>query len=175
MSNSLTQLAGVLGMMGSSSDGEALNAARLAEKLRLKMDKSWGDLLTPTNSNGGDTMMRAARAEARVAMLTLQLISMQGEIDKLRSGNGHKAKPKTARPRTGGKGKHALDQATEDRLIRELRAPSVVGLCASSVKFYTGWNTPKMSIRNELTRIARRRGFVLHVKTVDGVMFYRFA
>jgi hypothetical protein len=40
-----SQLAKILGMLGSSHDGEVLSAARRVEKLRQKMGKTWGELL----------------------------------------------------------------------------------------------------------------------------------
>jgi hypothetical protein len=41
----LAKLAKILGMLGSAADGEALAAARRAEKLRRQMDISWSALL----------------------------------------------------------------------------------------------------------------------------------
>jgi hypothetical protein len=40
------QLVRLLGMLGSQHDGEVLNAARLAEQLRGRLNRSWSDLLT---------------------------------------------------------------------------------------------------------------------------------
>ena len=47
------KLAAVLSMMGSQHDGEVLNAARLAEKIRRSAGLSWSDLLTgaPTTTD----------------------------------------------------------------------------------------------------------------------------
>jgi hypothetical protein len=41
------RLARVLGMLGSSHDGEALAAARQAERLRAEAGLSWGEILLP--------------------------------------------------------------------------------------------------------------------------------
>lgn len=41
------RLAQVLGMMGSSQPGEALNAARVAAKMQRDSGKTWEQLLTP--------------------------------------------------------------------------------------------------------------------------------
>jgi hypothetical protein len=41
------RLARVLGMLGSSQDGEALAAARQAERLRAEAGLSWGEILLP--------------------------------------------------------------------------------------------------------------------------------
>jgi hypothetical protein len=41
----LAKLAKILGMLGSGADGEALAAAREAEKLRRQMDVQWDKLL----------------------------------------------------------------------------------------------------------------------------------
>lgn len=41
------KLAAVLGMLGSEHDGEALNAARAAEKTRKDMGLKWHQLLAP--------------------------------------------------------------------------------------------------------------------------------
>jgi hypothetical protein len=40
------KIAAVLGMMGSEHDGEALAAARMAERLRLQIGATWSELLT---------------------------------------------------------------------------------------------------------------------------------
>jgi hypothetical protein len=41
------RLAKLLGMLGSSHDGEVLNAARAAEQLRRKANLTWDDILKP--------------------------------------------------------------------------------------------------------------------------------
>src|ERR1700738_2141820 len=41
------RLARVLGMMGSAHDGEALAAARQAERLRAEAGLTWGEILLP--------------------------------------------------------------------------------------------------------------------------------
>jgi hypothetical protein len=40
------KIAQCLAMMGSAHDGEALNAARAAERLRAQLGLQWADLLT---------------------------------------------------------------------------------------------------------------------------------
>jgi hypothetical protein len=42
------RLARILGMMGSDHDGEALAAARLAERLRREADATWSEIIVPT-------------------------------------------------------------------------------------------------------------------------------
>jgi hypothetical protein len=42
------RIAQLLGMLGSSADGEALNAARLAEKARIRLGVTWFELLNVT-------------------------------------------------------------------------------------------------------------------------------
>ena len=44
----MAKLAAVLGMMGSEHDGEALSAARTAERLRRHSGLAWADLLRET-------------------------------------------------------------------------------------------------------------------------------
>ena len=41
------RLAGILGMLGSNHDGEAVAAARAAERLRRELGTTWQDLLVP--------------------------------------------------------------------------------------------------------------------------------
>jgi hypothetical protein len=60
----MTQLARVLAVMGSAHDGEVLKAARLAERTRRTMDKSWVDLLA---GNSSDAEKRAIVAEGRLS------------------------------------------------------------------------------------------------------------
>jgi len=40
------KLAAVLGMLGSAHEGEALAAARMAERMRLELGLSWAELLS---------------------------------------------------------------------------------------------------------------------------------
>jgi hypothetical protein len=43
---SLDHLARVLGMLGSAHDGEVVNAARVAEKMRRELGLQWAEILT---------------------------------------------------------------------------------------------------------------------------------
>ncbi len=61
----LTQLRKLMGMTGSDSDGEALNALRMANRLLKKSDLSWADVLdrcvtaSAVNGSGYTTSTRA--------------------------------------------------------------------------------------------------------------------
>jgi hypothetical protein len=73
------QLARILAMMGSSHDGEVLNAARLAERTRRKMGKSWDELLADRNI--GD-----ASAHHLAATLRTRLDKMRASFDQAMKG-----------------------------------------------------------------------------------------
>lgn len=86
MSDSLSQLAAVLGMMGSKHDGEVLNAARHAERLRGKMDKTWGQLLaSPQVTSDANATARAMRAELRVLELLGRVATLEKQIAELKA------------------------------------------------------------------------------------------
>lgn len=67
MSDSVIQLAKFLGMLGSHHDGEVLNAARIAERLRKQLDKTWVALLTGAQSSSQSNDLRCAEARALAA------------------------------------------------------------------------------------------------------------
>src|SRR3954463_4067248 len=98
MSDNLSRLAAVLGMMGSDHDGETLNAARQAEKMRKASGKTWADLIAGKSSSGSSAeyMMRALRAEGEVIELKAKLRATATEIDRLRASTGA-AQPKPER------------------------------------------------------------------------------
>jgi hypothetical protein len=54
----LQRLARVCGLFGSDHDGEALAAARQAEKIRKKVGLSWEELLVPSTRGHGSTRQR---------------------------------------------------------------------------------------------------------------------
>jgi hypothetical protein len=51
----LQRLARVCGLLGSDHDGEALAAARQAEKIRKKLGLTWEELLVPSPARGRGT------------------------------------------------------------------------------------------------------------------------
>ena len=59
MSDGMTQLIRLLGMLGSQHDGEVLSAARMVERCRKKLNKSWPEIFDDRN--------RASAAEAKIA------------------------------------------------------------------------------------------------------------
>jgi len=87
VSDSVIQLAKFLGMLGSSHDGEVLNAARIAERLRKKLDKSWVALLIGAQSedlSGAEARAltaetRARELESRVAVLERKIAAMHAQ------------------------------------------------------------------------------------------------
>lgn len=66
------KLAAVLGMMGSSHDGEALAAARLAERMRREAGVSWQELLVDTRADATPPVPRKAFADWRQLCARLQ-------------------------------------------------------------------------------------------------------
>jgi hypothetical protein len=86
MNDSLAQLANILGMMGSQHDGEVLNAARLAERLRHKMNQSWWQLLASSrNDDPALWMSRAMAAETRVTALEGDMKLLRAAFDALKA------------------------------------------------------------------------------------------
>lgn len=84
VSDSVIQLAKFLGMLGSNHDGEVLNAARIAERLRKKLDKSWVALLTGAPSELG-AEARAFAAETRVRWLESRVAALERKIATTRT------------------------------------------------------------------------------------------
>jgi hypothetical protein len=86
-SDSVIQLAKFLGMLGSNHDGEVLNAARIAERFRKTLDKTWIALLTGAQSNdlpGAEARVLAAEQyarelESRVAALERKIAAMHAQ------------------------------------------------------------------------------------------------
>jgi len=72
------RLVALLGMMGSSGDGEALNAARLAQKFVVDRKLTWNDVITAQTTaqksaaNPYDEMMRNAQRNAQQSAATHQ-------------------------------------------------------------------------------------------------------
>jgi len=52
-----TKLAKLLGMVGSSADGEALNAARLADRMVRQAGATWFDLLSEDHESSVDDLI----------------------------------------------------------------------------------------------------------------------
>ena len=77
--NDLNRLAQVLGMLGSQHDGEVLNAARQAERIRRSLDRPWSDLVRPRSHL--NTLLEAAEARAKTA--EQDLILARGHIQYL--------------------------------------------------------------------------------------------
>jgi len=73
-------------MLGSNHDGEVLNAARIAERLRKKIDKSWVVLLTGTQSEYLlDAEARAFAAETRARGLESRVAALERKIATMRT------------------------------------------------------------------------------------------
>jgi len=60
------RLAALLGMMGSDHDGEALNAARLADRMVRRMNLSWHELLEPRYEVAAPTARPSAEWRQRI-------------------------------------------------------------------------------------------------------------
>jgi hypothetical protein len=76
----LTLLGKMLGMLGSRGDGEALNAARLANKLVRLSGRTWADFI--------EAFKVAETATAAAAELLAENTAMRAELDELRSTGG---------------------------------------------------------------------------------------
>lgn len=170
MSDGHTRLARVLGMMGSEHDGEALNAARAAEKIRKEMDKSWQSLITggSSSSSTDDSLWRgraflaegrAVIAERRVRELETCLALLEAEMTMLRTG------------RIVGKPEHltefGLTDAAERALVKFLKRYM---RSADAVHEQTGWPRP-MRLTAVLERLAVKHG-LKYSSPMRG--FYRF-
>lgn len=157
MSDGHTRLARVLGMMGSEHDGEALNAARLAEKIRKEMNKSWQSLITGggSSSSTDDSLWRgraflaegrASIAERRVRELETSLVLLEAEMTTLRAG------------RIVGKPEYmtefGLTDAAERALVKFLHNRM---RSADAVHEQTGWPRP-MRLTSVLDRLATKHG-----------------
>lgn len=163
MSDDLTLLSKFLGMMGSQHDGEVLNAARMAEKLRVKMNKSWGQLVTGQSSSGFDgemrMMRRAVNAEMRVAELSRRVSELEATIRSMGTARPDAPRPSSSRRPRRGHDKYALPPEKEADLIRELTSR---WMYSDSIYAYTNW--PRAHLRIVLQRLADRRGYVLMVE-----------
>lgn len=175
-----TQLIAVLGMLGSQFDGEALNAARLAERMRLKMNKTWQQLLSGGSSSSDlGYMTRALRAERMVADLTMRVGSLERELADLRqragsssagSSAGSSSTGSTSRPRaTRGVYKYRLTPEVENDLVD---AMLLAFRAADEIYRITRW--PRAHLRVVLNRIAANRRLNLIVRTRWGNTEYRF-
>lgn len=155
----MTKLVSVLGMMGSEHDGEILNAARFAEKLRRSMDKTWGQLLTgkdDTATKGSEfqMMMRALRAESRVLTLEKRVAELEKQLKAMADA---KASTASSEARAHGD-KYWLDPVKLKLLIdRLLDRPAY----PDDIYAITNW--PRAHLRVVLGRIAKQRGLHLDV------------
>jgi hypothetical protein len=172
MSDSTSQLVAVLGMLGSQFDGECLNAARMAEKMRRKMDKTWQQLLTAGASSPKDELgwlARALRAEKMVSDLTARIGKMEAELAELRKARPSASASSTGpRPRSPGY-KYSLSAETEQILIDKML---LIERSTNEIYYITKW--PRAHLRVVLERIAHRRKLELHVRRRFGSTFYRF-
>jgi hypothetical protein len=106
MSDDVARLAKFLGMMGSDHDGEILNAARMAEKLRKSLNKSWSALLTgasDSKSNSSDFLARM-KAEMQVFNLQQRVAQLEKELATKSAGGygaGAKASAKASSTKSG--------------------------------------------------------------------------
>ncbi len=87
VSDSIIQLAKFLGMLGSNHDGEVLNAARIAERLRKQLDKTWvalligaqSDVLSVAEARALTAERRASELESRVGALQRKIATMSAQ------------------------------------------------------------------------------------------------
>lgn len=158
MSEALTRLSRVLGMMGSQHDGEVLNAARMAEKIRREMDRSWTSLLTGASDQRGSASdhLRAARAEARAMVaerraneLETRVTRLEAELAELRRGA---SSSRQSSARYGSF--HGLSGEAERVLVEGLTERM---RDADWIYLTTGWHRP-MSLPARLKSIARKHG-----------------
>jgi phage tail sheath protein FI len=152
MSDDVSRLAKFLGMMGSAHDGEINNAARMAEKLRKSMNKSWSDLLN--GSGGGSSAMyqtRAVIAEQRVAHLQKRVVELEAQIAAMRA-----ARSSGSTGNAANAGKARLSAEVEEKLIEMLLDNWTA---SEDVRRITQWKTT--NIRKALEGFAKRRGLKL--------------
>lgn len=64
------RLAHILGMLGSAHDGEALAAARMADRMRAAAGLSWGDIVGAGPAEAAPWRRAVARCQARPDPLT---------------------------------------------------------------------------------------------------------
>lgn len=170
MSDTLTRLSRVLGMMGSEHDGEVLNAARMAERLRRELNKSWQSLLTTVSSASNDSGLllralraenRATQAEVRASALEVRVADLEKIIREMRPASSTSSSTGSGRSSGFGRStstadKYRLTSERENELVHEMSE----GWC-SHYKIYqiTGW--PRAHLRVQLGIIARRHGLKL--------------
>jgi len=168
MSDSLEKLAKLLGMMGSAHDGEVANAARLAERHRKEIGKTWGELLTGATSGSSknadfEYMMRALRAEDENFKLRQRLRELEAEQRR-------RADDPTYRPRRAGEpvefNGYILGKDKEDELVSYLLKMTCSTALLRSV---TGW--PRAPFRLILPELARQRGYTCERPSKG---YYRF-
>lgn len=191
MSDSLSRLAKFLGMLGSDHDGEVLNAARMAEKLRKELNKSWDNLVTGKSDSRGSSFedaiwrMRAASAESQLRATQNEMSGMRLKIsmleNKLRAAEAAAAKSSSSYPphhgsrqratRTGSRYNTDLPPNTEADLVERLSRYSF-GISADSIHFITGWERP-MNLRVRLPRIAAKHGLKFEQPSRGRYRFYK--
>ena len=171
MSDDVTRLAKFLGMMGSDHDGEVLNAARMAERHRKAMNKSWLVLLSSTGGNSETDYLRtrANRAEAMVFRLEARVIELERELAAMRTARAGASSPRPGPASSRSSGKYDLPRASEDNLADALFAD-----WRTSDEIYARTRWPRAHLRVVLGRIAKRRRVSLEVRTRFGEMHYRF-
>ena len=176
MSDNLSRLTRVLGMMGSQFDNEVLSAARMAEKIRRDMDKSWAVLLSeqPARDDSGLLLRclraegnlfraegRAIRAETRASALEDRVASLEATIRAMQAANTSKpeadATARRSRPRsTAMPPRYRLDPMVMAELVTALKN----GWC-SSYKVYDITKWPHANLRLRLSQIAEQRDLKL--------------
>ncbi len=125
MSDSVIQLAKFLGMLGSNHDGEVLNAARIAERLRKKLDKTWVALLTGTQSdNLSGAEARALAAETRVHELESHVAALERTRATIRAQ--HAASGSSARSHSRRSDHSPTDSALGQGIRLALRPQGVM-------------------------------------------------
>ena len=167
MSDALTKLSRVLGMMGSEHDGEVLNAARVAERMRRDMNKSWAVLLSGSSGSGNNTELllralraedklirtevRAAQAEQRATALEKRVALLERTISDMQQS---RPSPTGSSSTTSGASRWDKFKLTPE-VERELVKAMTDAWC-SITKIYRITNWPRAHLRVQLELIARR-------------------
>jgi hypothetical protein len=167
MSDNMTRLTRVLGMLGSEYDGEVLNAARMAERIRRDINKPWGELLTPSSAgsnNDAHYLGRALRAEARVGGLEARVLELENTIRTMQAAAGASARPSSSytRRRSGPgrvRDKYYLSPEVEDELVKALQEK-----WSSHHRIYAITNWPRAWLKVQLEKIAQRRRLTLQTR-----------
>lgn len=175
MSDNLTKLSRVLGMLGSQHDGEVLNAARLAERIRNEMNLSWGVLLmkSATPNNEAEILhlrSRAIRAETRAAVAETRATQLEARVASLETIIRNMQATRNPPPPPPGPGptyrrtarvadKYYLAPNVESELVAALQEK-----WCSHHKIYAITNWPRAWLKVQLGKIARKRRLVLETR-----------